>query len=103
MPSMAPSRTSACEKQLCSRRLTPASATISQQTIVPAFATHRVADALPAVGIESRGVADRVRPGADIEVVEAPARPFAPHGRVMAALFLRRIDRQPSSRQPFDD
>src|SRR5439155_21652207 len=53
---------------------------------------HVVAGALPAVGVEGNGVADRVRLGARVEVEQAPAGPFAIHGRVMAALVLGRID-----------
>ena len=56
------------------------------------LADHRVGRALEAVGIERGGVADRLGLDVRMKVEHAPARPFAPQGRVGAALGFGRHD-----------
>ena len=73
-----------------------------QAEVDAGFGDHVVAGALPAVGVEGDGVADRVRLGAGVEVEQAPTRPFAEHGGVVAALVFGRVDGEAAGAHALD-
>ena len=73
-----------------------------QAEVDAGFADEVVGDALPAVRVERRGVADRLRGGVGVEVEGAVAAPLVPEFLGGLAVIGRRHDGQAQLLQPFD-
>ena len=100
----------ACRPLLLSQTTPVMSAVFDDRAAEPAvqaqidlrLGDHRVGDALEPVGIERRGVTDRLRLGMGMKVEHAPARPLAPQRLVRAALGFRGHDAEADPLHPID-